>query len=424
MRVISFVVIFLFACLASGARGGEIVIPVKSSVTMDEIGRSLRRAVNAYEDAQRSPVPQAWTRMSLVEGENERLGDDLFIALLPPAENGVRVTVVDADGPHEGVFAAGREQTLGPLRVLLMGTSSSGRAADVMIRAATGATLLGAEGEGTSATRIAGHFEAKCFTVSSEDPKVLRFARTFVEGMDAGKPAEEAARAGWDVAPPVNPDVVGLGMQQPRDVYTDSRNYAWGNEAEVFAAGVTLRLLRGDDIAIRELANSWSYNSAGRMNSNPNVRVGSGARGTTVGVGDGADAVKYRLRALEKEGRIRVDAETYVHVPINGRTRFQLQGPEGVVFAYLAARRAGDGVLLSISNTTGDWSFVGAVNTTVRMRNGQTVTLARNTFSRTESQSSSVPIVSGVPYAGALFRNERTVKENSSFALVATMEFQ
>ena len=109
---------------------------------------------------------------------------------------------------------------------------------------------------------------------------------------------------------------------------------------------------------------------------------------------------------------------------MGGRTRFELQGPGGMVYAYLAARRAGKGALLSISNTSGDWSFVGGLSTTVRLNNGQTVTLARNTFSRTQTQTSSVPIVSGVPYAGALFGNERTVRENSSYALIATMEFQ
>ncbi|MCC7391159.1 hypothetical protein IT571_02220 [Candidatus Sumerlaeota bacterium] len=424
MRFARFILPILLCLAMQVAFAEEAVIAVRSGAAMDEIGQSLRRAVNAYEEAQQNPVPQTWTRLSLMEGENKRLGDDLFVALLPTTAAGARVTVVDADGPHEGTFAAGREQVLGPLRVLLIGASSSGRSADIMIRAAEEPALLGEPGAEKSTTKITGLLEEKRFVVESRDAGLLRFARKFVAAMDEGKSAEEAARAGWEQEPPANPNALALDTPQPQEVYTDSKNYAWGSEADVFAAGVTLRLLRGDDIAIRELSNSWAYNSAGNMNSNPNVRVRSGDRGTTVDVGSGADALKYRLRALEKDGRVRVESETYVYVPMGGRTRFELQGPGGMVYAYLAARRAGKGALLSISNTSGDWSFVGGLSTTVRMNNGQTVTLARNTFSRTQTQTSSVPIVSGVPYAGALFGNERTVRENSSYALIATMEFQ
>ncbi|HNM46014.1 MAG TPA: hypothetical protein PKH51_03270, partial [Candidatus Sumerlaeota bacterium] len=107
MRFARFILPILLCLAMQVAFAEEAVIAVRSGTTMDEIGQSLRRAVNAYEEAQQNPVPQTWTRLSLMEGENKRLGDDLFVALLPATAAGARVTVVDAGGPHEGTFAAG-----------------------------------------------------------------------------------------------------------------------------------------------------------------------------------------------------------------------------------------------------------------------------------------------------------------------------
>ncbi|HMX63190.1 MAG TPA: helix-turn-helix transcriptional regulator, partial [Candidatus Sumerlaeota bacterium] len=104
MRFARFILPILLCLAMQVAFAEEAVIAVRSGTTMDEIGQSLRRAVNAYEEAQQNPVPQTWTRLSLMEGENKRLGDDLFVALLPATAAGARVTVVDAGGPHEGTF--------------------------------------------------------------------------------------------------------------------------------------------------------------------------------------------------------------------------------------------------------------------------------------------------------------------------------
>jgi hypothetical protein len=81
-------------------------------------------------------------------------------------------------------------------------------------------------------------------------------------------------------------------------------------------------------------------------------------------------------------------------------------------------------VEVSIDQQGGDWSFLGAVATTLRFRPGQTLTVAQSTTSRTSSSSSGTPILSQIPYAGPAFGSSSSSSQNSSYALYATVDVE
>ncbi len=427
MRSPSILVLLLLLMLGTAARlaARDAMLRLEEGVDLDYAGKSLREAVTGFESARAAALPQSWERVTLTSDGSLRLGRDVHMVLLPAARGETRLMVVDENGPAEEPIELAREAIVGPLRVILVTVSSSGRTAELLIRDAAPAPLLVPANEGAkSPTKITGIDRPRKLMVSSTDEKVLDFAEKFVAELNAGKAAEESARIAREYVPVSSPLAAAAGVPAARD-YTDPKNIAWPADADIFAAGVTLRLVRGEAEALRNLSSSWSYNSDGNLNSTPRVRAKSGEDGTDVKVGGPGDAFEYQLHMLEKEGRISVDSETFVNVPLGGETLFEMMGPRDALSAVVGARRQGArGVMLMLDNQSGDWGFLGSINTRVRVNDGQTVTLAKNVFTRTESQSSNVPILGDVPFVGPAFRNESTRKQDSSYALFATVALQ
>jgi hypothetical protein len=100
----------------------------------------------------------------------------------------------------------------------------------------------------------------------------------------------------------------------------------------------------------------------------------------------------------------------------------RISGPGGQASAYVHVRRAGrSAVELAFDHFSGDWSFVGSANSRLRVSDGRTVLVAKNTYSRTESHRSGPPIISGIPYIGPMLGSESSSREESCYALYATV---
>lgn len=405
---------------------GTVRVVIEKGVSLDDAGRDLRRALNAYEAAQTGGIPDGWTRLDLATGRSTKLGRDLFVVLLTGgAEH--RVMVVDAQGPHEATVVQGREASAGPLSFMLVKPADSyaGGTAAFLIRGADARPVLEDKKNEGSLTKIEGEEEPEALVVTSPDPDALKFAERFLKEFNAGRPAEECARAARTAAPlKAISAVPGTDESAARRDYTDPTNFTLPeNSEDPYSAVVTLRLVRGDTESIGELSTTMRYTNQGRVPKDPRVQARTGPDGGTVEYGSPGDRFRAKLEVLEKNGKIDTESQTILRVPLGGSSDFNLQGGGKLVEATISATRSGrDGVRLELDNRSGDWGVLGTVTTTARVRNGQTVLLARNTYSRQSESSSGVPILSGVPWVGPVFGSQSRSKQTQDYALFATVE--
>lgn len=396
---------------------GEVTVRLAYGVEMDDAGRGLREAINRFEE--RGPLPAEWTAVEVARGESAKLDAHTFLVLSQAPSGAPQLMFIDGSDLHREVLREGEELQLGRLHVIPTELSSDRTRAKLLVRADAPKT---AKAIAKSDTKITGHPGRRELTVSSDNDAVLSFANDYLRHLNDGLAASEAERmaiAGFRQPPG--------GLEAPRGRYVDPTNVMEGRDADFqpLAARVTLRVVRGESTAVRELCSSWEYNNTGRGNSDPPVRVSGGGSGADVSVGGRGDRFRYRLRALEAEGRVNVENETLVRVPLGGSTQFSLGGPRGFMEAWIHAQPRGrNQTELLIDHLEGDWGFLGSISTRVRFRDGQTLPLAQNSYSRSSSSSSGPPIVSGLPYVGPFFGNERSVVESGSYALIATMELE
>lgn len=393
-------------------------VPIADAANLDPFGAALRRAVNAYEQAERAELPQAWKRLRLREGESRQLNTDNLVRLMPAEGIDVVLLATSPDGPQSARFQPGVEQRVADVIAILV--DARGDEAEFLVRGAYYAPFLrDAEPDGGTSVRIVGIEAPPALEIEAPRRAIEAFGAEFLASMKSGKTADEAAETAWMLYPPQS--------RIPETLSAFDAPVAADVEDEVAApytaAFVTLRVVRGEDSSLRALSSEWSVSSDGAPAEG--VSASHDAGGTTVGVGSPGDAFSARLRALQRDSRVNVESETFARVELGDRVLFSFAGPRGMAAAYLRARPSGPNrVELTIDQTSGDWSFLGSVSTRIVMRDGQTTTLARSSYSRTSSSTSGPPIVGGIPYGGPLAGNSSSSRQSTSYALFATLELQ
>ncbi|MBI5153668.1 hypothetical protein HZA57_00390 [Candidatus Poribacteria bacterium] len=415
-----FLTIVAFLMLAGGARAETISVVLSPTVNLDEAGASLREAVTAYEAAVSSALPESWTPLELEKGRDQPLNGGSAFVLKQSRDGEAEIVLTNHDGARGGTFRTGVEMELGPVRVILLGCAAGGPA-EILYRAKEPAALLQApEEDNTSETEIEGHERDHTIVVTSPSPDVAEFSRLFLAGLNNGlKPGDAAFMAREKVPPGVVRATAGGASRS----YVDPVNM-FDDREPATSALVTLHLVRGDSSSIKALSGSGSYQSDGRTPDRPRVQASGGGAGASVTLGSPGDRFQGRLDALEASGKVHTESSTFLRVPLGGEGNLRIAGPSGTLDAWIHARPRGRMVELAIDQLSGDWSFLGAVATTVQARDGQSVMLAQNTFERSSSASSGVPILGGVPYVGSLFRNEVHTSESGTYALFATLELE
>ena len=403
----------------------RVSVALGPAVELDEAGRGLRMAINAFEQALASPLPDAWSRVALSERESLSLGAGNFLLVLAAAKQETTIMFVDEDGPHQARLAAGTQMELGSIEAILVSTRDGGPVELLLRKQERVPLLLPTKAGVKSATRISGVPTPPEIIVETASPKIAEFAVAFLDEYNRTRDSVAAASAARD-AVPVTLDSVPTSERRPvRAEYADPVNMFEPRQTDQpIAALVTLHLVRGEDTALRALSGRYEYRSDGRAANDPNVRVSGGGDGLDVGIGRARDRFQGRLQALESEGQAHSESETFVRVPLGGESLLRLGGPSGHMEAWIAARPAGRAVQLEIDQRSGDWSFLGGVSTTVRVRDGETVTQARNTSTRVSSSRSGPPVITGIPYLGPLTGTTTEQREGQTYALYATVELE
>lgn len=428
IRRLCVLAMLLALAVSAAAQPGSAVLRLGSGIDLDDAGRALRQAVTAWEQAASGPAPGVWTTYELSPHRSVQLGTDLHLMLMGVEANGARVMVVDADGPHQTTLSVGQEATLGALRVIAIASDSRRDSARVMIRSVESAPrLLDPPAGNRSPTRIHGYENPNRLVVEAPDGRTAEFCRAFVEQYNRTGDARRAADAAWEaVPPPSRPGrSAALGDGGARGHEGGLHDLSDVAASLPHTAVVTLRVVRGESSALRTLTGEVAYDSTGTGTRNPRVTGTAGADGGTVTVGSQGDRVRARLHALEREGRVNVESENLVRVPVGGRSSFRLHGSGGSVSGTVTARRAGrDAVELAVNQSSGDASFLGSVSTTGRFTDGQSRVLAQRTASRTASVQSGPPIVGQIPYAGPMIGSSASSREESSYVLIATVQLE
>lgn len=424
----------LFAALCAAAHAGQRTILLRAHVDLDEAGFALRQAITAQELAARDPLPHAWTQVRLARGAQAPFGEGRFLLFMEDSPAGAaRLLWVDDSGPRDAVLASGDEADFGGLRVLVASVPPpAGRAPGVfVVRRSQPAPLLAEPPSGfASAARIFGDEDPRRLTIRADDPRLLAFAEAFLRELNAGHPPEEAAGRARQQEPPPSafaPAPGEIAVQAPGAPVHAQPSHMLPSQAAAMpsSAMVTLMLVRAEDWALRELSGSAAYDSAGTTPDRPRVGASGGPGGGEVRVGSPGDRFRARLRALEAQGSLQVESESWVRVPLGGGSSFAFFGPAGGVDGHIHARPAGrNAVDLMIDQRGGDWSFLGAVATRVRLSHGGTATLARHTSTRTETYRSGPPLVGGFPFVGPMLGQTRETRQGASYALFASVALE
>ena len=429
--VLGFLAMFLVPAAVAPAE--RVQVSVRSASDLDRIGPQLRQAINAYEAAQAAPsLPVSWTQVEIAPGQALDLGDGHLLMMQAQGWSEPELVLLTPGETHRARLAGRTGPVeLGPLEVTPVEAGYAGGGRSVLLRAKDGAgereplRKLLAERAVATNVRIEGYESPPRFAITARDERTLAFARRFVEEMRAGRTAEQAAERAWEAHPPSAPAVRAMrGYQSPQRAGTPPYPGAPGYYAEddfPHAAQVTLHLVRAESSALNQLLSEISYDSAGNRPENPRVQGRTGGRGADVQIGSPGDRFEARLRALERTGRLRVESESLAYVPLGGWTTMTMAGPSEALSARLGARQQGQHIYLDVDQRSRGWEALGSVSTVVRLRDGQTLPLARNTYQRREEATSGPPIFSGVPYLGPLFGASQRSSLMSEYALFATV---
>lgn len=425
-------VLAAFAAPAT-ASNPPVAVSIPRAIDIDATGVSLRRALNAFEEARDGGIPQSWTRLQLAQGATVTLATRLLLRVDAVGDDTVRLMVVGDAGPQAGDLGLGQELTLEPLRFLLVRADPRSGAADLMMIAASPSPVLSDRADrGASPVSITAEDAARRIVVAGGDEETLAFAREFLRLLATGLDAETAAQRARDKHPARLRNLVSSAALVPVGVpvsrgYGETGYGAATSEEPAFAAGVTLCLVRGESSALRQLSTGWAYDSRGRNPEQPRVGARSNRDGgATVTYGSPGDAFQARLQALESSGSVHVESSTYLYVPLDGGTAsFQIAGTQASASGYISAQRTGrDSVVLDVTTSNADRSSLGSISTRVRVRDGGTVRLGGSTTTITRSSSSNAPIIGSVPYIGPLSGNSQSSSYASDYALFATVQLQ
>ncbi len=420
----------VLALLAARAQASEVTVNFASIDEMDKAGKAVRQALNAWEYAAYNALPQRWSMVEVPRGQSFLISPNVQL-LLPDSTNGVtELIVIDDNGPEKGPITEGLENQIGDLRVILIREDST--FAHLLVRSNTRPKVLRDTLDDIDSGIVLSGYENPPQLVISGDPVAVEYASWFLDYLTTGAPVFNAATTAWDHYPP--PSFFLEDRQTVSSVPQRSRPSTPGtrffeeeiiDENEPFSAMVMLRLVRGEASALQSLSTGATYNSAGNNPNDPAYGVSAGAGGGTVKYGSTGDRFLAQLSALQHKGSLHVENETFISVPLGGSAAFRFDGPSGGVNGVLYARLVGkDTVELQMDQRSGDWSFLGGVFTRVRIKDGQTLPVAKSTTSRTTSSSSGPPLVGGIPIIGGALGSSSKSTSSSSYALFATVELQ
>lgn len=429
MRLSGLLIALVMLLGAGSAPAAEARVRLASGIALDDAGRDLRRAITAYETAQRRGLPEAWSLVQLERNRSLRFGDrGLFVLVSVEDDEAMLIVSAGEEGASQAVLRRGLEGDAGPVQVILVSTEKARGRAQVLMRAKEpGPLLVTGPPSWESRVRLTGFENPNEMVIVAPDDRTVRFGRAFLEAYNMGASAEEAARAARENVPPVaefaRAGAAEAGGRAVRPVAEpeDDFDSDWIPQN----ARITLRSVRGEASALRELSGAVSYDSAGRSPDDVAVGGRAGEAGGTVSVGRPGDRFQAALRALERQGQARVESENFMRVPIGGSSHFSFSGPAGGVGGrFTVIPRGRERVEVLIDQSTGDWGHYGFVQTRAIFRDGQTLPLAQNLSERTTSSRSGAPIFSQIPYVGPLFGSSTETSVSSSYALYATVELE
>jgi len=427
LRALMLVLLCLAGVPAYAAREEVRLAP---GMLLDEAGAATRRALNAWEQARRDGLPVTWRVVTLAVGENVKFGSETFLLLTADGAGEVRATVVGKSGPRSGIPLIGEEVELPPLKLMGLGQPDERGVMKILVRAAEPPPAIASSAErGGSFIDIEGFESPDRLVITAPEDEPVAFAAAFLRHMNAGDAPEAAAeKAREDVPPPIGTDTAAAygDAAANQGSYVDSVNILQGRGGdEPVSALVTLRLVRAESGVLKQLQGGFAYDSSGRSPADARVSGSASGAGGAVELGAPGDRFRAGLRALEAEGEVNVESESFVRVALGAGASFRFNGPGGGVEGYIEVRPRGRGAVeLDVATRSGDWSFLGGVSTRVRARHGQTVTLAQNSYQRTTSSSSGAPIVSGIPFVGPATGSSSSSKQSDSYALFATVELE
>lgn len=427
--IISLLLILAFT--ASFARAEERTFFFRTEAEMDATAKELRRALNAWANASDGPTDN-WAPLEIPTTGRVELGGGLMLVVVETRSeksdtipvNFVRLMLVSGDDSVTGVLREGETLTLAPLQIQGVRIASATRTTSTLLvkHVDPVSQLMDAKPLGPATARIEGDTTVLRLTVASSDEREMQFVQRFMDEMKKGASAKKSAKAAFAAVPPMQRRSAPAESERfaPKSATMESGSYG-GLPGSIM---VTVSSVTGEESAIRELTSAIAYRSDGRTES-PSVGASSGPGGTDVSVGNRGDKFSGKLHALEAARRVDISNTSMSLVELGGSSRMAIQG-NGVTYDIIINTSASgrSAVLLDIDLIERNAGSGSSRRQRARVTDGTTVQLAGFTSSRTESQSSGVPILSGIPIVGGAFENSRSTSDNFSNAIFATVEFQ
>ncbi|MDX2177020.1 MAG: hypothetical protein SF028_11185 [Candidatus Sumerlaeia bacterium] len=403
----------------------------RSKEQLDEAGKSLRRAVTAWQNAERQSLPAQWAPLLLPPGGRADFGGGVSLLLVrvrDAEELEATVLVTSPDGADTKDLAAQAPAQLGPLEAQVMAWphENAGRALLLVRRAGDPPPLADPAGKPAS-PKIEGDSATGILTVTSNDAEELRFARTVLDALAAGEAPEAASRKAFAAVPPRSrPARLADASYEPAPRLAAESDFDGGEDEGYFGAGVTLRAVSGTSEAIRELESTLRYNSEGRRGQPP-TRVKTGPDGAEVVVGGPEDQFSGRLKVLEANGEVNATNESYTYVPLD-RSRASMVISDGTRTwdVLLRARPAGGDaaeVEIDLIDRTGA-AGKAATRTRARVRDGQSILISKLESSRREEYRSAPPLLGDLPWIGGVIGGSGRNDSTATTALFATIDLQ
>lgn len=405
----------LALCWPSLATAQSKVVPLSANLELDQTGKDLRRALNAWE-TETPPKTDRWQTLQLRTGESQAFDQFHHLLLMRTDSVSAQIMIISQADPQTLTLEAGEQVTAGPFDVLLSNTR--GQEATLLVRWNQDTPKQKRQSE---EVQIAGYENPNRLEITTTQLSALGFAERYLQSRNSGAVHETAYAAAISnkQAPQPSGSPRPLTAQEIFDQYADS------GEAPLPAqALVTFRVIRGSNSAFQSLSGAATYQSNGNTEGDGPVRARTGGNGGKITVGQPGDRFTYELRALEKKGSIKVESESFIRAIVGESARYNFRGPGGEASGSLYTRPVGRGVELSFRQTNADQSGLGIANTRLIFQNGQTLQVAKNTSSRTTSSSSGTPILKDVPFIGPGFGNSQSSSEEEAYALYVTVELE
>ncbi|MGF1572913.1 MAG: hypothetical protein ACFCU1_07560 [Sumerlaeia bacterium] len=402
------------------------VVPLASGLSLDDAGKDLRRALDAWETE--LPAKTAlWQTIQLQTGESEAFDRFHHILLRRTDSVSAQILIITESRPEELTLEVGEQTQAGPFEVLL--SKTQGQNATLLVRW-NQEQQQAARPRSSKEVLIAGFENPDRLEIVTTQPAALTFAEFYLKARNNGSLHESAYAAainggtlpsGSSQSGVLNPNQSAPNTRVDAQAIFDQ--FAESNEPYLPPqALITFRVIKGSTSAFRSLSGAGTYQSNGNTSGDAAVRARTSGRGGEVAIGKPGDRFTYELQALEKNGSVKVESESFVRALVGESARYNFRGPGGEASGSVYTRLAGRGVELSFRQTSGDRSGFGITNSRLIFQNGQTLQVSSNTSSRTTSSSSGAPIIKDIPFIGPGFGSSQSSVEEEQYALYVTVE--